>query len=97
VAIHCSNTYLGVVFTSKGRRNEEIDTRIGKANAVLRWRGKIHFEGGTIFVFIKFLKKFFWEQENLGGTKEIWGGTAPACPPPWLRACREPPPEENRM
>jgi len=29
--------YLGVVFTSNGRRSEEIDTRIGKAiNAVLR-------------------------------------------------------------
>jgi len=28
--------YLGVVFTSDGRRSEEIDTRIGKANAVLR-------------------------------------------------------------
>jgi len=28
--------YLGVVFTSDGRRCEEIDTRIGKANAVLR-------------------------------------------------------------
>ena len=27
--------YLGVVFTSDGRRNWEIDTRIGKANAVL--------------------------------------------------------------
>ena len=28
--------YLGVVFTSDRRRSEEIDTRIGKANAVLR-------------------------------------------------------------
>jgi len=28
--------YLGVVFTSGGRWSEEIDTRIGKANAVLR-------------------------------------------------------------
>jgi len=28
--------YLGVVFTSAGRRNKEISTRIGKANAVLR-------------------------------------------------------------
>jgi len=28
--------YLGVVFTSDGRWSEEIDTRIGKANAVLR-------------------------------------------------------------
>jgi len=28
--------YLGVVFTSDGRRNEEIDKWIGKANAVLR-------------------------------------------------------------
>jgi len=27
--------YLGVAFTSDGRRSEEIDTRIGKANAVL--------------------------------------------------------------
>jgi len=39
----CGNTlqqvdkfkYLGVVFTSNGRRSEETDTRIGKANAVL--------------------------------------------------------------
>jgi len=29
---HC----LGVVFTSDASRNKEIDTRIGKANAVLR-------------------------------------------------------------
>jgi len=28
--------YLGVVFTSGGRRSEEIETRVGKANAVLR-------------------------------------------------------------
>jgi len=28
--------YLGVVFTNDGKRNKEIDTRIGKANAVLR-------------------------------------------------------------
>ena len=28
--------YLGVVFTSGGRRSEEIDIRVGKANAVLR-------------------------------------------------------------
>ena len=28
--------YLGVVFTSEGRRNKEIDTRISKANAFLR-------------------------------------------------------------
>jgi len=28
--------YLGVVFKSDGRRNKEIDTRIGKANAVPR-------------------------------------------------------------
>jgi len=28
--------YLVVVFTSDGRRSEEIDTRFGKANAVLR-------------------------------------------------------------
>jgi len=28
--------YLEVVFTSDGRRSEEIDTRIGKANAFLR-------------------------------------------------------------
>ena len=28
--------YLGVVFTSDGRGNEEIDIRVGKANAVLR-------------------------------------------------------------
>ena len=28
-------THPGVVFTSDGRRNEEIDTRIGKANAEL--------------------------------------------------------------
>jgi len=28
--------YLGVVFTSDESRNKEIDTRIGKANAVLR-------------------------------------------------------------
>jgi len=28
--------YLGVVFTSDGRRSKEIDTGIGKANAVLR-------------------------------------------------------------
>jgi len=28
--------YLGVVFTSDGRRKEEIDKWIGKANAVLR-------------------------------------------------------------
>jgi len=27
--------YLGVVFTSDGRQNKEIDTRVGKANAVL--------------------------------------------------------------
>jgi len=27
--------YLGVVFTSDGRRNKEIDTRIGEANAAL--------------------------------------------------------------
>jgi len=40
----CENTlqqvetfnYLGVVFTSDGSRNKEIDTRFGKANAVLR-------------------------------------------------------------
>jgi len=40
----CENTlqqvetfnYLGVVFTSDGSRNKEIDTRTGKANAVLR-------------------------------------------------------------
>jgi len=28
--------YLGMVFTSDGSRNKEIDTRIGKGNAVLR-------------------------------------------------------------
>jgi len=28
--------YLGVVFTSDGSRNKEIDTRIGKANSVVR-------------------------------------------------------------
>jgi len=28
--------YLGLVFTSDGRQNEEIDTRIGKSNAVPR-------------------------------------------------------------
>jgi len=28
--------YLGLVFTSDGRRNKELDTRVGKANAVLR-------------------------------------------------------------
>jgi len=28
--------YLRVVFTSNGSRNKKIDTRIGKANAVLR-------------------------------------------------------------
>jgi len=28
--------YLGVVFTSDGSRNKEINTQIGKANAVLR-------------------------------------------------------------
>ena len=28
--------YLGVVFTSDGRQNKEIDARIGKANVVLR-------------------------------------------------------------
>jgi len=28
--------YLGVVFTSDGSRNKELDTRIGKANDVLR-------------------------------------------------------------
>jgi len=28
--------YLGVAFTSDGRQNKELDTRIGKANAVLR-------------------------------------------------------------
>jgi len=28
--------YLGVLFTSDGRWDEEIDTRIGEANAVLR-------------------------------------------------------------
>jgi len=28
--------YLGVVFTSDGRRSEEIDTRVGKAITVLR-------------------------------------------------------------
>jgi len=28
--------YLGVVFTSDGRQSKEIDTRIGKASAVLR-------------------------------------------------------------
>jgi len=27
--------HLGVVFTSSGRKNKEIDTRIGKANVVL--------------------------------------------------------------
>jgi len=31
--------YLGVVFTSDGSRNKSIDTRIGKANAVLRRGG----------------------------------------------------------
>jgi len=31
--------YLGMVFTSHGMRSEEIDTRIGKSNAVLR---KLH-------------------------------------------------------
>jgi len=30
---------------------------------------------------IYFYNKFFWEQENLGGTKEILGRTAPECPP----------------
>jgi len=29
-------TYRGVVFTSEESRNKEIDTRIGKANSVLR-------------------------------------------------------------
>ena len=28
--------YLGVAFTSDGRQNEELDTRIGKASAVMR-------------------------------------------------------------
>jgi len=28
--------YIGVVFTSDGRRNKEIDTQIGKTNTVLR-------------------------------------------------------------
>ena len=29
-------TYLGVAFTSEGRQDEELDTRIGKASAVMR-------------------------------------------------------------
>ena len=28
--------YLGVAFTSDGRQDEELDTRIGKASAVIR-------------------------------------------------------------
>ena len=28
--------YLGVVFTSDGRQDEELDTRIGKGSAVMR-------------------------------------------------------------
>ena len=33
---HCKFKYLGVIFMSVRRRNKEIDTRIGEANAVLR-------------------------------------------------------------
>ena len=39
------------------------------------------FLGGKIFAFAICLKQIFWEQQNLGGTKEIWGSTAPEYPP----------------
>jgi len=43
------------------------------------WRGKIHFYGGTIFVFIIFLKEIFL------GTRKF-GEALPPNAPLWLRA-----------
>jgi len=40
------------------------------------------------------LKKFIWEQQNLGGKKD--GDTVLECPPQWLRACSHLPPA-NRL
>jgi len=45
-------------------------------------RGKIHFYGGKIFVIC--LKKIFWAQQNLGGTK--MRGGSPLNAPLRLRA-----------
>jgi len=47
--------------------------RIQARSQVLKFGRAKYILGGTIFVFIIFLKQIFWE-ENLGGT-------APECPP----------------
>jgi len=37
------------------------------------WRGKIHFYGGKILIFIIRLKQIFLSTTKFGGTKKIWG------------------------
>ena len=48
-------------------------------------RGKIHFQGGKIFVFIICSKQFFSGHNKVWGTQKIWGSLLPNAPP-WLRA-----------
>jgi len=48
--------------------------------------GKIHFEGGKIFVFNICLKQVFSCHNTILGEQTLFGGTAAEWPP-WLRAC----------
>ena len=43
--------------------------------------GKNAFLEGQDFVFILCLKHVFMGTTHFGGIKDIWGGTAPECPP----------------
>ena len=58
--------YLGVAFTTDGRQDEELDTRIGKASAVMR---ALHYsvvmkrelsKKAKLSIFEKILSPFLW-------------------------------------
>ena len=64
--------YLGVAFTSDGRQDEELDTRIGKASAVMR---ALHYsvamkrelsKKAKLSIFKQFLSPFSLMVMNLG-------------------------------
>jgi len=67
-----------------------------RTRPVARFEGaKYIFRGGTIFVFIKFLKQIFLGTRKFGGHKRYLGWHCPWMPPQWLRACGEPPQRRN--
>jgi len=53
------------------------------------WGQDTFVKGGKIFLSYVW-NKFFWDQQNLGGIKKIWGVTSPKCSP---RVCG---PGQNR-